>query len=39
MQFPNLNNEPDPDDLAPEGRVTKQLWEIMYQRLYKRPLG
>lgn len=24
--FPNLNDEPDPNDLAPEGSVTKQFW-------------
>ena len=29
--FPNLNDEPDPDDLCPEGDVTKQFWKNSYQ--------
>lgn len=29
--FPNLNNEFDPDDLCPEGDVTKQFWRVLYQ--------
>jgi hypothetical protein len=28
--FPNLNSEPDLDDLCPESDVTKQLWKNMY---------
>lgn len=31
IPFPNLNDEPDPDDLAPEGSVTKQFWRNHYQ--------
>jgi hypothetical protein len=30
MPFPSLNDEPDPDDLAPEGSVTKQFWRTFY---------
>jgi hypothetical protein len=29
--FPDLNAEPDPDDLFPEGSVTKQFWKNRYQ--------
>ena len=29
--FPNLNNEPDLDDLCPESDVTKQFWKNLYQ--------
>ena len=29
--FPNLTNEPDPDDLCPEGSVTKQFWKNLYE--------
>lgn len=28
--FPNLNEEPDPDDLCPESDVTKQFWKNLY---------
>jgi len=28
--FPNLNDEPVPDDLCPESDVTKQFWKNMY---------
>ena len=29
--FPNLNDELDPDDLCPEGGVTKQFWKNLYE--------
>jgi hypothetical protein len=29
--FPNLNTEPDLDDLTPEESVTKQLWLNLYE--------
>jgi hypothetical protein len=29
--FPNLNYEPYPDDLCPEGDVTKQFWRTIYR--------
>lgn len=29
--FPNLNEELDPDDLYPEGDVTKQFWKNLYR--------
>jgi len=28
--FPNLNSEPDPDDLCPEEILTKQFWKTLY---------
>jgi len=28
--FPNLNNEPHPDDLYPEEYVTKPFWKDFY---------
>lgn len=28
--FPVLNTEQDPDDLAPEGQITKMNWQVMY---------
>jgi hypothetical protein len=31
--FPNLNEEPDSDDLCPESDVTKQFWKNLYQGL------
>jgi len=27
IPFPNLNEEPNPVDLAPEGNITKQFWK------------
>jgi hypothetical protein len=29
--FPNLNAEPDPEDICPEGSATKQFWKNLYQ--------
>jgi len=34
MPFLNLKSEPDPDDLAMEGSVTKQFWKNLYQNFY-----
>jgi hypothetical protein len=34
--FPNLNDEPNPDDLAPEGSVTKQFWRDLYLGIERR---
>lgn len=31
--FPNLNEEPDPDDLSPESSVTKQFWKNTFDAL------
>ena len=28
--FPNLNEEPDPDDLCPEETIIKQFWKNKY---------
>jgi len=33
--FPNLNEEPDPDDLYPESNVTKQFWMNLYEGIDK----
>jgi hypothetical protein len=29
----DLNDELDPDDLCPEGNVTKKFWNNLYQRI------
>lgn len=34
--FQNLNNEPDTDDLAPKGCVTKQFWKNFYLGIFQR---
>jgi hypothetical protein len=31
--FPNLNDETDSDNLAPEGSVTKQFWKNLYDSI------
>lgn len=36
MPFPTLNDEPDPDDLAPEGSVTKQFWYDRYLEINRK---
>jgi len=28
--FPSLSEEPDPDDLCPEGKMPKQFWKNKY---------
>ena len=33
--LPNLNAELDPDDLYPEGNVTKQFWMNLYEGIDK----
>jgi hypothetical protein len=33
IPYPNLNEEPDPDDLCPEGNVTKQFWNNLYESI------
>jgi hypothetical protein len=30
--FPNLNEELDPDDIFPGGKITNQFWRNLYQR-------
>nr|WP_321352918.1 hypothetical protein [uncultured Methanoregula sp.] len=31
--FLNLNEESDPDDLCPEGDVTKPFWKTLFARI------
>ena len=33
--FANLNDESDPDDLAPEESVTKQFWKDLYEGIQR----
>jgi hypothetical protein len=36
IPFPDLNAEPDPDDLCPEGNVTKQFWKNLNSGIERR---
>ena len=34
--FPNFNDEPEPDDLCPEGSVTMMFWKNLYEGIEQR---